>query len=122
MPLWFMCVTIGNLYAKKGSLWVLVDHLMSSPTVSIFLKKNSWFNLLVIFTLISLWNYSFVLNNLNLGIGKKIIRKPKPWKHPQPITRSQLMQLREEFWDTAPHYGGKKGTNNSLIISLENFN
>lgn len=43
------------------------------------------------------------------GIVKKIIRKPKPWKHPQPITRSQLMQLREEFWDTAPHYGGKKG-------------
>lgn len=39
----------------------------------------------------------------------KKIRKPKPWKHPQPITKAQLMQLREEFWDTAPHYGGRKG-------------
>ncbi|KAL2496494.1 Ubiquitin domain-containing protein [Forsythia ovata] len=38
----------------------------------------------------------------------KKIRKPKPWKHPQPITKSQLIQLREEFWDTAPHYGGRK--------------
>lgn len=43
------------------------------------------------------------------GAVKKI-RKPKPWKHPQPITKSQLMQLRDEFWDTAPHYGGRKGT------------
>ncbi|GMN54341.1 hypothetical protein TIFTF001_023478 [Ficus carica] len=38
----------------------------------------------------------------------KKIRKPKPWKHPQPITKTQLIQLREEFWDTAPHYGGRK--------------
>lgn len=44
-----------------------------------------------------------------IGTVKKI-RKPKPWKHPQPITKSQLMQLREEFWDTAPHYGGRKGS------------
>ncbi|XP_061374544.1 uncharacterized protein LOC133316780 [Gastrolobium bilobum] len=36
------------------------------------------------------------------------LRKPKPWRHPQPITRTHLMQLREEFWDTAPHYGGRK--------------
>lgn len=39
----------------------------------------------------------------------KAIRKPRSWKHPQPITISQLIQLREEFWDTAPHYGGRKG-------------
>ena len=44
----------------------------------------------------------------------KKIRKPKPWKHPQPITKSQLMQMRDEFWDTAPHYGGRKGS-----VSLE---
>ncbi|CAN4102972.1 unnamed protein product [Withania somnifera] len=51
--------------------------------------------------------------------GKKIIRKPKPWKHPQPITRSQLMQLREEFWDTAPHYGGKKEIWDALRAAAE---
>lgn len=39
----------------------------------------------------------------------KKIRKPKPWKHSDPITRAQLVQMREEFWDTAPHYGGRKG-------------
>ena len=40
----------------------------------------------------------------------KKIQKPKPWKHTEPITRTQLMQMRDEFWDTAPHYGGQKGT------------
>lgn len=40
----------------------------------------------------------------------KKVRKPKPWKHPQPITVAQLRQMRDEFWDTAPHYGGRKGT------------
>ncbi|KAL6546471.1 hypothetical protein OROMI_022192 [Orobanche minor] len=38
----------------------------------------------------------------------KNIRKPKPWKHTEPITGEQLKKLREEFWDTAPHYGGRK--------------
>ena len=40
----------------------------------------------------------------------KKIQKPKPWKHTEPITRTQLMQMRDEFWDTTPHYGGQKGT------------
>ncbi|KAG6756369.1 hypothetical protein POTOM_039797 [Populus tomentosa] len=51
----------------------------------------------------------------------KKIRKPKPWKHPQPITKSQLMQMRDEFWDTAPHYGGRKGStllDDSLAIGI----
>uniref|UniRef100_J3M941 DC-UbP/UBTD2 N-terminal domain-containing protein n=1 Tax=Oryza brachyantha TaxID=4533 RepID=J3M941_ORYBR len=39
--------------------------------------------------------------------GKKL-KKPKPWKHTQAITPAQLSQMREEFWDTAPHYGGQK--------------
>lgn len=46
---------------------------------------------------------------IETGTVKKI-RKPKPWKHPQPITKTQLMQMRDEFWDTAPHYGGRKGS------------
>ncbi|KAF3522890.1 hypothetical protein F2Q69_00046976 [Brassica cretica] len=32
----------------------------------------------------------------------KKIKKPKGWKHTQPITKAGLMNLREEFWDTAP--------------------
>ncbi|KAF5738273.1 hypothetical protein HS088_TW13G01169 [Tripterygium wilfordii] len=41
-----------------------------------------------------------------MGSPKKI-QKPKSWKHPQPITRTQLMKMRNEFWDTAPYYGGR---------------
>ncbi|XP_071907333.1 uncharacterized protein [Coffea arabica] len=52
------------------------------------------------------------------GSAKKI-RKPKPWKHPQPITNSQLVQLREEFWDTAPHYGGRKEIWDALRAAAE---
>jgi hypothetical protein len=40
----------------------------------------------------------------------KNLKKPKPWKHTQAITPAQLRQMRDEFWDTAPHYGGQKGT------------
>ncbi|KAG6480631.1 hypothetical protein ZIOFF_057216 [Zingiber officinale] len=39
----------------------------------------------------------------------KKLRKPRSWRHPQPITSAELKQMREEFWDTAPHYGGQKG-------------
>ncbi|KAI4374688.1 hypothetical protein MLD38_012653 [Melastoma candidum] len=52
------------------------------------------------------------------GNPKKIC-KPKPWKHPQPITKSQLMQLRDEFWDTAPHYGGRKEIWDALRAAAE---
>ncbi|KAL0001383.1 hypothetical protein SO802_015164 [Lithocarpus litseifolius] len=52
------------------------------------------------------------------GTAKKI-RKPKPWKHPQPITKTQLMQLRDEFWDTAPHYGGRKEIWDALRAAAE---
>ncbi|KAL5721741.1 hypothetical protein ACHQM5_005345 [Ranunculus cassubicifolius] len=53
------------------------------------------------------------------GDNTKKIRKPKPWKHPQPLTRAQLNQLREEFWDTAPHYGGQKEIWDALRAAAE---
>ncbi|XP_057766398.1 uncharacterized protein LOC130986880 isoform X1 [Salvia miltiorrhiza] len=49
----------------------------------------------------------------------KQIKKPRSWKHPQPITISQLIQLREEFWDTAPHYGGRKEIWDALRAAAE---
>ncbi|XP_010542324.1 PREDICTED: ubiquitin domain-containing protein 2 isoform X2 [Tarenaya hassleriana] len=49
----------------------------------------------------------------------KTIKKPKPWKHPQPITKTRLLQLREEFWDTAPHYGGRKEIWDALRAAAE---
>ncbi len=32
-------------------------------------------------------------------------KKPK-WKSQDPVTPSELQKLRDEFWETAPHYGG----------------
>ncbi|KAG1367771.1 ubiquitin domain-containing protein 1 [Cocos nucifera] len=47
------------------------------------------------------------------------LQKPKPWKHTQPITRTQLIQMRDEFWDTAPHYGGQKEIWDALRAAAE---
>ncbi|OIV92462.1 hypothetical protein TanjilG_02225 [Lupinus angustifolius] len=66
--------------------------------------------------LIHLSDFSF-FNNLLRALKK--IRKPKPWKHPQPITKTQLMQLRDEFWDTSPHYGGRKEIWDALRAAAE---
>ncbi|KAM0889379.1 hypothetical protein ACQ4PT_027738 [Festuca glaucescens] len=53
------------------------------------------------------------------GEVTKKVRKPKPWKHPQPITIGQLRQMRDEFWDTAPHYGGQKEIWDALRVAAE---
>merc|ERR1711977_104458 len=34
------------------------------------------------------------------------ILKAKKWKSQEPVTLEELQKRREEFWDTAPHYGG----------------
>ncbi|CAN4082195.1 unnamed protein product [Withania somnifera] len=47
------------------------------------------------------------------------IRKPKPWRHTEAITRTQLVQMRDEFWDTAPHYGGRKEIWDALRAAAE---
>jgi len=51
-----------------------------------------------------------MLNIFSVSDNGKKLKKPKPWKHTQAITPAQLRQMRDEFWDTAPHYGGQKGT------------
>ncbi|CAI9760151.1 unnamed protein product [Fraxinus pennsylvanica] len=49
----------------------------------------------------------------------KKIRKPMPWKHSEPITRIELIRMRDEFWDTAPHYGGRKEIWDALRAAAE---
>ncbi|MBA0836620.1 hypothetical protein Goarm_008816 [Gossypium armourianum] len=49
----------------------------------------------------------------------KRIRKPKPWKHSEPITRAQLAKIRDEFWDTAPYNGGRKEIWDALRAAAE---
>ncbi|XP_010518821.1 PREDICTED: ubiquitin domain-containing protein 1-like [Tarenaya hassleriana] len=53
------------------------------------------------------------------GERKIKIRKPKPWVHPEPITRTRLESMREEFWDTAPHYGGQREIWDALRAAAE---
>nr|GEV73727.1 hypothetical protein [Tanacetum cinerariifolium] len=50
------------------------------------------------------------------------IRKPAAWSHTEAITRVQLNALREEFWDTAPHYGGKQDSAAALSASQISVN
>ncbi|GJT50191.1 ubiquitin domain-containing 1-like protein, partial [Tanacetum coccineum] len=47
------------------------------------------------------------------------IRKPAAWSHTEAITLVQLNALREEFWDTAPHYGGKQEIWDALRAAAE---
>ncbi|PWZ39854.1 Ubiquitin domain-containing protein 2 [Zea mays] len=61
----------------------------------------------------------FMLLYADVNHGTKRVRKPKAWKHPQPITMAQLRQMREEFWDTAPHYGGQKEIWDALRVASE---
>ncbi|CAK9152640.1 unnamed protein product [Ilex paraguariensis] len=49
----------------------------------------------------------------------KKIQKPKPWKHSEPITSATLIQMRDEFWDTAPHYGGQKEIWDALHAAVD---
>ncbi|KAH0448576.1 hypothetical protein IEQ34_022376 [Dendrobium chrysotoxum] len=49
----------------------------------------------------------------------KKIQKPKPWKNPQPLAMTDLRRMREEFWDTAPHYGGQKEIWDALRAAAE---
>eukprot|EP00897_Mesotaenium_endlicherianum_P005058 jgi/Mesen1/4580/ME000232S03842 len=50
---------------------------------------------------------------------RKKLKKPKPWRHSEPITREQLKNMREEFWDTAPHYGGQREIWDALRAAAE---
>eukprot|EP00270_Netrium_digitus_P017114 TRINITY_DN6233_c0_g1_i1.p1 TRINITY_DN6233_c0_g1~~TRINITY_DN6233_c0_g1_i1.p1 ORF type:complete len:117 (-),score=36.80 TRINITY_DN6233_c0_g1_i1:309-659(-) len=54
----------------------------------------------------------------NCSQSKKL-KKPKPWKSEESITREQLKQMREEFWDTSPHYGGQKEIWDALKAATE---
>jgi hypothetical protein len=35
-------------------------------------------------------------------------RRPR-WRSDEPVDEAELRRMREEFWDTEPHYGGDRG-------------
>lgn len=44
---------------------------------------------------------------------------PPRWKTTDPLTESGLVRKREEFWDTAPHYGGDRVIWDALKAACE---
>lgn len=44
--------------------------------------------------------------------------KPK-WTSDEPLSADQLKALREEFWDTSPHYGGSREIWSALKAACE---
>lgn len=43
------------------------------------------------------------------------------WSNEAPINEAQLLQMREEFWDTAPSYEGRKEIWEALRGACEAF-
>jgi len=49
------------------------------------------------------------LEDLEGGVEEaRGLRRPR-WRSEQPLTKEELEQKREQFWDTEPHYGGDRG-------------
>lgn len=48
----------------------------------------------------------------------RALRRPV-WSSEYPMTRAELQAKREEFWDTAPHYGGDKVIWDALKAACE---
>lgn len=48
----------------------------------------------------------------------RALRRPV-WASEYPMTKSELQRKREEFWDTAPHYGGDRVIWDALKAACE---
>lgn len=46
------------------------------------------------------------------------IKRPR-WRSDEPITEEQLQRMREEFWETEPHYGGDRVIWDALKAACE---
>lgn len=101
----FLCLALKSLVMESASLNVNTADRFAAVFFSSYLclfffrKSNAQYFLLI-------------------PVNSKKLKRPKPWKHTQAITLEQLKQMREEFWDTAPHYGGQKGTATCILQLL----
>lgn len=53
------------------------------------------------------------------GNGKAVKIKRPRWRSEEPITEEQLQRMREEFWETEPHYGGNRVIWDALKAACE---
>lgn len=56
-----------------------------------------------------------------VGSNKPLHREAVVWSNDAPINEAQLLQMREEFWDTAPSYEGRKEIWEALRWACEAF-
>lgn len=40
------------------------------------------------------------------------------WRSDEPLDENELKRMREEFWDTEPHYGGNRGSYTAFLNGL----
>lgn len=104
--LFLKCVPTEDICLISSTIWFRLSALLIYNDL-VIMHHCTWTCWVV--------NVQFLL--LSPDNSKKL-KKPKPWKHNQAITTTQLKQMRDEFWDTAPHYGGQKGTVLSVLYFL----
>jgi len=51
--------------------------------------------------------YNLKFTHLAIGKNQPLKKEIPKWKSDVPLTEGQLRSKRDEFWDTAPAYGGK---------------
>jgi len=84
----------------------VIGYILQFPIIHSLLDLAAFFHMITL----CLWTNKITLSDISMNTeNSKKLKKPKAWKHTQPITSAQLKQMRDEFWDTAPHYGGQKG-------------
>lgn len=105
--LFLKCVPTEDICLISSTIWFRLSALLIYNDL-VLMHHCTWTCWVV--------NVQFLL--LSPDNSKKL-KKPKPWKHNQAITTTQLKQMRDEFWDTAPHYGGQKEIWDALRAAAE---
>lgn len=93
------------------SVWCAFTHLIIPPHPSAdfnkrigTLKGTLW----SFWPLLMLWRWE-ILNVLSITGRNEPLKKDRPkWKSDYPMTEGQLRSKRDEFWDTAPAFEGRK--------------
>ena len=63
----------------------------------------------------------YVLGGVAIGGNKPLKRHALKWTNDGPINEAQLKRMREEYWDTAPKYEGRKEIWEALKGASEAF-
>lgn len=91
---------------------VYPDHRQRVSYLLLFLKKISFiFNLQEFYYLLNFLVYLFAFLGPQVGPARKnrpLCHETIRWRSDVPLTEGQLRSKRDEFWDTAPAFDGRK--------------